>query len=40
MRHHYGYIRGKRGKDKDHVDIFIGPEAQREQPEVFGGRPD
>ena len=35
MRHHYGYIRGSVGKDKDHVDVFIGPEAEREQPRVF-----
>lgn len=23
--HHYGYIRGTVGKDKDHLDVFIGP---------------
>ncbi len=25
MQDHYGYILGTRGKDKDHVDVFIGP---------------
>jgi hypothetical protein len=25
MHHHYGYIRGTMGKDKDHVDVFIKP---------------
>lgn len=25
MQHHYGYIRGTVGADKDHVDVFIGP---------------
>lgn len=25
MRHHYGYIKGTVGKDKDHLDVFIGP---------------
>lgn len=30
MHDHYGYIRGYTGKDKDHVDVFIGrkPESQ------------
>lgn len=23
MKHHYGYIRGTIGKDKDHVDVFV-----------------
>lgn len=23
--HHYGYIKGTQGKDKDHLDVFIGP---------------
>ena len=35
----HGYIRGS-GKDKDHVDVFIGPEAEREQPRVFVVDPD
>ena len=25
LAHHYGYIRGTKGKDKDHLDVFIGP---------------
>lgn len=25
MAHHYGYIRGTIGRDKDHVDVFVGP---------------
>jgi len=25
LKHHYGYIRGTRGIDKDHVDVFIKP---------------
>ncbi|WP_422320222.1 hypothetical protein [Prosthecobacter sp.] len=25
MPHHYGYVLGTTGKDKDHVDIFLGP---------------
>lgn len=25
MRDHYGYIRGTRGRDKDHVDVFVKP---------------
>lgn len=24
MNNHYGYIRGTQGKDKDHIDVFIG----------------
>jgi hypothetical protein len=27
MRHHYGYIRGSRGYDKDHVDVFVNPDS-------------
>lgn len=27
MHHHYGYIKGTTGFDKDHVDIFLRPEA-------------
>lgn len=26
LAHHYGYIKGTVGKDKDHVDVFIGPD--------------
>ena len=25
LKHHYGYIKRTTGKDKDHVDVFIGP---------------
>ena len=25
MQHHYGYIRGTVGKDKDHIDVFVKP---------------
>jgi inorganic pyrophosphatase-like protein/conjugative element/phage-associated large polyvalent protein/RadC-like JAB domain-containing protein len=25
MKDHYGYIRGTKGKDKDHIDVFIKP---------------
>lgn len=25
MRHHYGYIKGTVGYDKDHIDIFVNP---------------
>lgn len=25
MAHHYGYLRGTVGRDKDHIDVFIGP---------------
>jgi len=31
MTHHYGYILGYKGKDKDHVDVFIGPDPALEQ---------
>ena len=25
MNHHYGYIKGTKGRDKDHIDVFIKP---------------
>lgn len=25
MKHHYGYIRGTVGRDKDHIDVFVRP---------------
>jgi hypothetical protein len=28
MPAHYGYIRGTVGKDKDHIDVYIGPELE------------
>lgn len=27
LQHAYGYIRGTQGRDKDHIDVFLGPEA-------------
>jgi hypothetical protein len=30
MPAHYGYIKGTQGKDKDHIDIYIGPDADNE----------
>ena len=33
MQSHYGYIKGTVGKDKDHIDTFIGP--NRESDKVF-----
>jgi len=33
LQHHYGYIRGTVGADKDHVDVFVKPGT----PEDFGG---
>ncbi len=31
LAHHYGYIRGTKGKDKDHLDVFIGPNPESEK---------
>lgn len=31
MQSHYGYIKGTVGKDKDHVDAFIGPNPESDQ---------
>jgi N12 class adenine-specific DNA methylase/ribosomal protein S18 acetylase RimI-like enzyme len=31
MQHHYGYIRGTVGADKDHIDAFIGPHQDSEK---------
>lgn len=28
MAHHYGYIRKTEGKDGDHIDVFLGPQAE------------
>jgi outer membrane biosynthesis protein TonB len=25
MKHHYGYVKGSKGNDKDQVDVFVGP---------------
>ncbi len=30
MHHHYGYIKGTKGRDKDHLDVFLGPDPERE----------
>jgi len=35
LAHHYGYIRGTKGKDKDHVDCFLGPDADDASLPVF-----
>jgi len=35
LKDHYGYIKGSVGKDKDHVDVFIGPDAEKESPGVY-----
>jgi hypothetical protein len=35
LAHHYGYIRGTEGKDGDHVDVFIGPDAENAELPVF-----
>lgn len=34
MQHHYGYIRGTVGRDKDHIDVFIKP-GTTTSPQVF-----
>jgi len=31
MQHDYGYIRGTKGADKDHVDVFLGPDFKDRQ---------
>lgn len=31
MPAHYGYIRGTEGKDKDHLDVYVGPNEQSDQ---------
>lgn len=35
MKEHYGYIRGTKGKDKDHIDVFIGSKAEEPDATVF-----
>lgn len=32
MLDHYGYLKGVRGADKDHLDIFLSPNAEENQP--------
>lgn len=31
MQYHYGYIKGTRGMDKDHIDVFIGPNPESQK---------
>ena len=35
MATHYGYIKGTKGKDKDHLDVFLGDDAADPQAPVF-----
>ncbi len=35
MAHHYGYLKGTVGRDKDHLDVFLGPDAQNADLPVF-----
>lgn len=35
MAHHYGYFKGTIGKDKDHIDVFLGPDAENASLPVF-----
>ncbi len=35
LKHSYGYIKGTRGRDKDHLDVFLGPEAEKADRPVF-----
>lgn len=35
MAHDYGYVRGSKGKDKDHLDVFLGPEADNRDHPVY-----
>jgi DNA-directed RNA polymerase beta subunit len=30
MKHDYGYVKGTRGKDDDHLDVFLGPHLESE----------
>lgn len=32
MAHDYGYIRGTKGKDKDHIDVYLGPDPHGDHP--------
>lgn len=31
MKHHYGYIKGTKGKDGDHIDVFVGDNPNSEK---------
>ena len=35
MAHDYGYVRGSKGKDKDHVDVFFGPDRDNADGKVY-----
>lgn len=35
LHHDYGYIRGTEGKDGDHLDVFLGPDAENPNRPVF-----
>lgn len=35
MKHAYGYLRGTRGRDKDHLDVFLGPLAGESFEKVY-----
>lgn len=35
MKHHYGYIRGTTGRDKEHIDTFLGPKVGDAKSKVF-----
>lgn len=35
LKHHYGYIKGTVGKDKDHIDVFLTDDAADEARPVF-----
>lgn len=35
LKNHYGYIRGSEGRDKDHVDLFLGPDPEDKDLRVY-----
>lgn len=35
MKNHYGYFKKTKGPDKDHVDVFLGPDAAAEDAQSF-----
>lgn len=35
LAHDYGYVRGTKGKDKDHIDMFLGPDADNPELPIF-----
>ncbi len=36
LAHHYGYIKGTVGRDKDHIDVFIGPDHHSDKVFIVG----